>query len=69
MKQRKPDEYFSNGLLEIARYGKLTQIKNIMSPEEHQNYVQRKKLEYDTLKQKIDNLVHHLQHKFGIKGM
>ena len=34
-KEVNPDDYFSNGLFEIARFGKNIILHNIMTPEIH----------------------------------
>lgn len=34
----KADDYFNNELFEMARFGKQTIMKNIMTPRQHQEY-------------------------------
>ncbi len=53
----KADDYFNNGLFEMARFGKHTFMKNIMTPSQHQRYVKSLKLDYIELKKEIDSLI------------
>lgn len=53
----KADDYFNNGLFEMARFGKHTVMKNIMTPRQHQQYVKTLKSKYMDLKDEIDVLV------------
>lgn len=46
MKKVKPDDYFNNGIFEIARFGRHTILKNNMSTKEHTEYEQYLKSEY-----------------------
>ena len=43
MMKIKADDYFNNGLFEMARFGKQTVMKNIMTPEQHSEYTQKLK--------------------------
>jgi len=53
----KADDYFNNGLFEMARFGKHTIMKNIMTPRQHQQYVETLKSNYMDLKKEIDDLI------------
>jgi hypothetical protein len=53
----KADDYFNNGLFEMARFGKHTIMKNIMMPNQHQQYVNTLKSIYMDLKKEIDDLI------------
>ena len=46
MKNLKPDDYFNNGIFEMARLGRHTILKNNMSAKEHTEYEQYLKSEY-----------------------
>lgn len=50
----KADDYFNNGIFEVARFGKINMIKNVMTPEQHRHYVERLKSDYTCLKEKIN---------------
>ena len=56
----RPDDYFYNGMLEMARFGKNTIIKNNQTAEEHAALMQYLSTEYPTkcnsIAQKIDSL-------------
>ncbi|MBQ4646344.1 MAG: SEC-C domain-containing protein [Candidatus Gastranaerophilales bacterium] len=52
-----PDDYYSNGLIEIARFGKHTMLKNNMSEKQHKRTIQKLSRKYPKLKRKIDKLV------------
>lgn len=53
----KADDYFNNGLLEMARFGKQTIMKNIMTPRQHQEYIKDLKSKYMDLKNEIDRQI------------
>ncbi len=53
----KADDYFNNGMFEIARFGKHTIMKNTMTPKQHQQYIEAIKSNYADLKRDIDKLV------------
>lgn len=46
MKKVKPDDYFNNGIFEIARFGRHTILKNNMSAKEHAEYEKFLKADY-----------------------
>lgn len=56
-KIRKPDDYARYGPIEIARFGKEVVMKNNMTEEDHQNYINNLAKEYPEIKSKIDQLV------------
>ena len=58
----KADNYFNNGIFEIARFGKHTIMKNVMSKEQHQQYTKKLKSDYSELKGKIDAQILVIRH-------
>jgi hypothetical protein len=63
MKRVKADDYFSNGLFELARFGRHTLIKNTMTPRQHKEYIKTIKSQYIDLKDEINDKVHSLRNK------
>ena len=57
MRKIKADDYFNNGMFEMARFGKHVTIKNTMTKNQHQEYIKKLKENYTDLKEKIDELV------------
>ena len=57
MKKVKPDDYFNNGIFEIARFGRHTILKNNMSTKEHTEYEQYLKSEYPKQILKINGML------------
>jgi hypothetical protein len=55
--KRKPDDYYNNGLFEVARIGNSIIQKNIMSPEVHQQIMDELVNECPHIKDQIDHLV------------
>lgn len=53
----KPDDYFNNGLFEMARFGTHTIMKNNMDDEQRQKLLNNLKRRYPKLKKKINRLV------------
>ena len=45
----RPDDYFSNGTFEMARFGKNTIVRNNRTPEQHEDIAQKVK----SLKEKV----------------
>ena len=41
-----PDDYYNNGLFEIARFGTQTVMKNNMSQEQHKKLIEQLKRKY-----------------------
>lgn len=52
-----PDDYFNNGLFEMARFGTHTIMKNNMDDEQRQKLLNNLKRRYPKLKKKINRLV------------
>lgn len=53
----KADVYFNNGMFEAARFGKHVVMKNTMTPEQHRQYINDLKMNYNTIKNDIDRRV------------
>ena len=56
-KHIKPDDYFSNGVFEVARFGKNVVLHNNMTPEMHTEYLQFLAGKYDEKVGLINNLI------------
>lgn len=63
MKKVKPDEYFNNGIFEIARFGRHTILRNNMSTKEHLEYEKYLKSEYPKQISKINNEIKKIREK------
>lgn len=59
----KPDDYYNNGLIEIARFGTDTVLKNNMTEKQQQKTKNRLKKKYTKLKRKIDRYVSSIRNK------
>lgn len=57
MRKIKADDYYNNGIIELARFGKNSVMKNIMTKKQHQEYITKLKSQYPELKKEIDDLV------------
>ena len=55
--KNKPDDYFNNGVVEMARWGRHMVMKNHMSKEQHQQQMDHWKSSYPSKKREIDSLV------------
>lgn len=62
MKQ-KPDDYYFDGIVEMARFGKDTLVKNHMTKEQHQQYTDFLKSQYEPQKKEIDSLITTIKEK------
>lgn len=63
-KKNKPDDYYSNGCFEMARFGKLVSLRNNMTPVQHAQYIDKLASNFEEAKnninikiQKIRNLI------------
>lgn len=56
-KLSRPDDYARFGPIEIARFGKEVVMRNNMTDEEHQDYINRLADQYQEIKEKVDQLV------------
>ena len=57
LKNIKADEYYSNDLFEVARFGDTVITHNKMTEEQHQKWIFEKAGHYEEEKEKIDNLM------------
>ena len=60
MKKKKniqPDDYFSNGIFEVARFGKNVVLHNTMTPDMHAKYLEFLAAKYDEKVELIGNLI------------
>ena len=53
----KPDDYFNNGFIEMARFGRENIIKNNMTKEQHEKCIEILKSRYDEITQEINSLI------------
>lgn len=58
-----PDDYFSNGVFEIARFGKNTIIRNNRTPEQHAAQMEYLRMEYPSKYEDIVQKVKSLKEK------
>ena len=65
-KKIKPDEYYNNGMFEIARFGKVVQMRNTTTPEMHKQYMEFLAKQFDSEKEQIDQLVEEIRGKVEI---
>ncbi|WP_175987079.1 YecA family protein [Bacillus sp. Marseille-Q1617] len=60
-KQRRPDDYVRYGPIELARFGKEVVMRNNMTDEEHQDYINSLADQYQEIKDRIDLLVNEIR--------
>ena len=68
-KKQKPfkvDEYYNNGLFELARYGKVVSLRNLSTLEQHAQIQTYYKEEYTKVKERIDEKVNKLKNEISI---
>lgn len=63
MKKVKTDDYYNNGLFELARFGKHTLLKNTMTSKQHKKYINVIKSQYTDLKDEINAKVQSFRNK------
>lgn len=61
--RQKPDDYYFDGIVEMARFGTNTFMKNHMTKEQHQRYTELLKSQYEPKKKEIDNLITAIKEK------
>ncbi len=66
MKKIKPDEYFSNGLLEVARFGNTVVTHNNMTEEQHKERIAWLASHYIEEKEKIDTIIEKIKEKLAM---
>lgn len=60
-----PDDYYSNGLFELTRFGNIISRRNTMSPEEHKEYLETVASQYDNIVKEIDKIVCDIKQKIS----
>lgn len=65
-KPSKADEYYNDGLFELARYGKVVSMRNLSTPEQHIQIQKNYKEEYPKVKERIDGKVNKLRNEISI---
>lgn len=53
----KPDDYFSNGIFEVARFGKNVVLHNNMTPEMRETYLKFLANQYDTIIEQVNCII------------
>ena len=65
MKKIKPDEYFSNGLIEVARFGNTVATYNNMTEAQHKQWISGLADLYTEEKEKIDAIIENIKEKLA----
>lgn len=65
MKKIKPDEYFSNGLIEAARFGNTVITYNNMTEEQYKQWISGLADHYIEEKEKIDAIIENIKEKLA----
>ncbi len=65
-KLAKADEYYNDGLFELARYGKVVSMRNLSTLEQHAQIQTYYKEEYPKVKERIDEKVNKLKNEISI---
>ena len=61
--KNKPDDYFNNGIVEMARWGRHTIMRNHMSKEQRQQKIDFLKSNYPSKKSEIDALINSIRER------
>lgn len=64
MKKVKPDDYFTDGIMELARFGKQVVMKNHMSSEQHKQWMSHLKEKYLDTIDIVNEKIRFLRKKF-----
>ena len=62
----KADDYYNDGLFELARYGKVVSMRNLSTPEQHTQIRAFYKEEYPKVKERIDEKVKKIRDEISI---
>ena len=65
-KSIKADEYYNDGLFEVARYGKIVSMRNLSTSEQHTQIKTHYKEEYPKVKKRIDEKINKLKNEISI---
>lgn len=66
LKSLKADDYYNDGLYELARYGKVVSMRNLSTPEQHAQIRMFYKEEYPKVKERIDGKVKKIREEISI---
>ena len=66
MKKVKPDEYFTNGMIEVARFGNTVVTHNNMTDEQYEKWISELSSHYVEEKEKIDALIETIKEKLAL---
>lgn len=66
LKRQKPDDYFSNGKIELSRYGKLVSLRNHLSSDDIKKKNEYLISKYDEAKAEIDELVTKIREEIAV---
>ena len=61
LKRVAPDEYYNDGLFEIARYGKVISTANNMTNDQHNAFLDEITANYDETVNEIDEIVREIR--------
>lgn len=62
----KADDYYNDGLVELARYGKIVSMRNLSTPEQHAKIKAYYKEEYPKVKARIDEKIKKIKDEISI---
>ena len=62
----KADDYYNDGLFELARYGKVVSMRNLSTPEQHTQIREYYKEEYPKVKERIDEKIKRIRDAVSI---
>lgn len=65
-KLTKADEYYNDGLFELAQYGNIVSMRNLSSPEQHAQIQECYKEEYPKTKERIDQKIDIIRKKVSV---
>ena len=67
-KQRlvKTDEYYNDGVFELARYGKVVSMRNLSTPKQQEEMLAFYKEEYPKVKERIDEKIQKIKNEISI---
>lgn len=66
MKRIKPDDYFSDGIIEMARFGNTVIAHNNMTEEQHKEWISTIASHYEEEKESIDNLIRRIKENLSL---
>ena len=66
MKKIKPDDYYSNGIIEVARFGNTVVAHNNMTEEQHKELISVLANHYTEKKERIEALIERIKEKLAL---